>query len=490
MEFSPLLFILLSPLIGIFILLFIPENNKLLIKIIALFSAFLAFLSSIYVFISYDFSQGGIQFKQVIPWLETLKIFLSLGADGISLPLLLLTGIVIFTGVLVSWNVEHRAKEFFIFLLFMSVGVFGVFSSLNLFFFFLFYELAILPMYLLIGIWGSSLKEFTKEYGAFKLTLQLFSGSAFVLLGIFILYSKAGTLDIITLSQMKFSHEFQWILFPIFCVGFGVLAGMWPLHTWSPIGHATAPTAASMLHAGVLMKMGAYGLLRIAVNFSPEGARIWLPVVAILATLNVLYGAFIAMAQDDLKFVVGYSSVSHMGLVLLGISSLNSLGFSGAVFQMFSHGVMTAALFALVGIVYDRCHTKSIAELGGLSVAIPFVTANFVLAAFTSAALPSTSGFIAELMILLGAFQSYPVLCFIAITGSLITAGYLLRLLRRVFFGNPILKYKRITDANFAERLALCFLSFLLLLYGIFPSLLLNSIKLGITPLLLKLGGR
>ncbi len=485
MNFPFLSTIILSPFVGALIILAINPRKKLVIKLIALIASLISLVCSVIICFLYDRNQGGFQFLEKIVWIKSLGISYSLGVDGISLPMVLLTGIIIFTAVLISWEIKPRPKEFFIWLLLLVSGVFGVFSSLNLFFFFFFYELAVLPMYLLIGIWGSG----PKEYGALKLTLQLLVASVFILIGILIIYTFSGTFDLVALSRENYSLGFQRALFPLLCLGFGVLAGMWPLHTWSPIGHSTAPTAGSMLHAGVLMKLGAYGIIRVAISLFPIGAQFWVPFVAILAIINVVYGALIAMAQEDFKYVIAYSSVSHMGIVLLGLTTLNSTGLNGALFQMFSHGIMTGAFFALVGIVYERSHTRQIAEMGGFASRMPFVASIFVLAGLTSLGLPGTSGFIAEFLVFVGVFKEYPIIPIFAVLGSAITAGYVLRVARRVFFGPINSKFEHLTDAKPLEIAALTILAFVLILFGLFPSLISHLINLGIVPLITKVGG-
>ena len=369
-------------------------------------------------------------------------ITLALGVDGISALMVMLTGIVMFTGVLVSWNVTHRSKDFFILYFLLLSGVFGVFVSLDLFFLFFFYELAVLPMYLLIGVWGSSsdFRTFvrTKEYGAMKLMLYLVAGSVLIWIALMAIFAQAdlGTFNFVALHEYgELPVTFQRIFFPFLMVGFGVLAGMWPFHTWSPDGHVAAPTAVSMVHAGVLMKLGAYGILRVGMGLMPEGAETWMPLLIGLGTVNVIYGAISAMGQRDLKYVVGYSSVSHMGYVLMGLATLHYLGVSGAVLQMFSHGIMTALFFAVVGAIYDATHTRDIGVLEGMAKPMRTTTALFVIAGLTSLGLPGLSGFVAELLVFLGLFQTYPILGALAVIGAAITAVYILRLVAKVFFG-------------------------------------------------------
>ncbi|HBF33234.1 TPA: NADH-quinone oxidoreductase subunit M, partial [Candidatus Sumerlaeota bacterium] len=336
------------------------------------------------------------------PWFESLGIQYLVGVDGISICMVVLTAIIIFTGVLASWRVEHRAKEFFAWLLILVTGVFGVFLSFDLFLFFMFYELAVIPMYLLIGVWGTG----PKEYSAMKLTLMLMAGSALVLVGFLGLHhvSGMGTFDLIQLAECQFPREFQRWAFPAIFIGFGVIGALYPFHTWSPDGHSSAPTAVSMLHAGVLMKLGGYGALRIGVYLLPEGAQMWGLFFMGLTTINILYGAFGAIMQKDLKFFTAYSSVSHCGFVLFGVASLNLMGFKGAVLQMFSHGIMTGLFFGLIGMVYGRTHTRIIPQMGGLGKVMPWLATCFYIAGLASLGLPGLAGFIAETHVFLGGF--------------------------------------------------------------------------------------
>ncbi|MDP6227963.1 MAG: NADH-quinone oxidoreductase subunit M, partial [Dehalococcoidia bacterium] len=356
-----LVLIILLPSLGAVLAMFMPRDRPKEVWRFAVFVAFLSLVLSLVIFARYDYGVGGFQFERSFEWLDApLNIDFSLGIDGISAPLILLNGIVLFGGVLISQNIRHRPRDFFVLLLALSAGVYGVFAVRDLFFLFFFYELAVLPMYLLIGVWGSS-TDFgtflrTKEYGAMKLFLYLVAGSVLVWIGILAVYVEAGEAGSPTFSMPALgslaeegllSENFQNWVFPLFMVGFGVLAGLWPFHTWSPDGHVAAPTAVSMLHAGVLMKLGAYGIIRVGMVLLPEGAENWMPVLISLGTVNVLYGAVSAMSQTDLKYVIGYSSVSHMGYVLMGVATLDRIGVGGAVLQMFSHGIMTALMFLL-----------------------------------------------------------------------------------------------------------------------------------------------
>ena len=370
--------IIAAPFVAALMVLFLPKQQHVLIRLISGLGALVSLLGSLYVASVYNSQTGGLQLSEVYPLVPALGIDLRLAVDGWGVSLLILTGIIIFAGVLASFSVTDRPKEFFVLLLVLVAGVFGVFVAQDLFVFFLFYEIAVLPMYLLIGIWGSSHKitesgplRFVwkwfdiggREYAAMKLTLMLLVGSAFILVGLLALYfsSGAGTFDMSTLAKAHYPKSLQLWTFVCFWLGFGSLAGVFPFHTWSPDGHASAPTAVSMLHAGVLMKLGAFGVMRIGMMMLPEGAKFWAPVVGGVAVVNVVYGAISALSQRDLKYIIAYSSVSHMGVVMLGAATLSQAGWNGAVYQMFAHGIMTGLFFALVGHIYERAHSREVA---------------------------------------------------------------------------------------------------------------------------------
>jgi len=474
--------IILAPVLGMLIIMAIPEKQVYLTKITAVCCTVISLIAAIYAFVNYDQARGGLQFLEDIPWIQKFGITYSLGVDGISLPLVLLTAIVIFTGVFASWGLEKRVKEFFIFLLILVTGVFGVFCSRDLFFFYLFFEIAVIPMYILIGVWGST----RKEYAALKLTLYLLVGSAFALIGIIAvyLYTGLGTFDIQALTAFRnYDPSFQKFAFFLMMVGFGFLVPMWPLHTWSPDGHVAAPTAVSMLHAGVLMKLGGYGLVRAGIFLFPQGAVFWSPVIATLCIVNVVYGSLVAMHQKDLKFVVGYSSVSHMGYVLLGIAAMNTISINGAVTQMFAHGIMTALFFALVGVIYDKAHIRTIADFGGLAYQMPRVATGFVIAGLASLGLPGLNNFVAEFLIFVGAFKVYKLAAILAISGIVITAIYVLRVVQKVFFGPSNPRWEELTDVKGPQFLPVVILCGVLLLFGFFPSLLVELINNGVEPL-------
>ena len=380
-------------------------------------------------------------FMHTYTWFESLNITYSIGVDGISVAMIMLTGVIIFTGIFASWSVDFLSKEFFISLILLSSGVFGFFISLDLFTMFLFYEVAVIPMYLLIGIWGSG----PKEYSAMKLTLMLMGGSALLLVGLLGIYFNSNaeggnlTFNILEISKVHIPIEAQRFFFPMTFIGFGVLGALFPFHTWSPDGHASAPTAVSMLHAGVLMKLGGYGAFRVAMFLLPDAAHELSWIFLILTGTSVVYGAFGAIFQKDLKYINAYSSVSHCGLVLFAILMMNKTALNGAVIQMVSHGLMTALFFALIGMIYGRTHTRMINEMGGLMKVIPFLGVSYVIAGLASLGLPGLSGFVAEMTIFVGAFQHsdtfHRILTIAAASSIVITAVYILRVVGILLLG-------------------------------------------------------
>ncbi len=488
MSFPILSVIFCCPLIAVLALFLVPGERHKAIRIVSLAFTLASLALSLVLFFSYDFTRGGLQFVEHYQWLSALGINYYMAVNGINVTLVLLTGIIITAGVLASWDLTYRPKEFFILLLTLTTGVFGVFSSYNLFLFFLFYELAVLPMYLLIGIWGTG----RKEYAAMKLTLYLMAGSALIIAGILGVFfaSGAGSFDFDALMRASYDETFQIVFFPILFLGFGILAALWPFHTWSPDGHASAPTAVSMLHAGVLMKLGAYGCLFIPMTLFPAGARFWLPFVAAFALVNIVYGSLGAVAQKDLKYIVAYSSVSHMGIVLLGLASMNAVGMGGAVLQMFSHGIMTGLFFALVGMIYGRTHTRMIDEQAGLAAKIPVLSAFFVITGLCSLGLPGLSGFPAELSVFIGTFETYPVITIASITGIVITAFYVLRVVQKLFFGGFRLGSGiTLADSNRVEFLSLALMTLFILLVGLYPFYVMRVIDSGVAPIAEILGG-
>jgi NADH-quinone oxidoreductase subunit M len=502
---------LAAPFFGALVLLFLPDRARGMIRTVALASAVPPLLVSIALLLIYDGAQGGFQFIESYNVIPSLGIQFSLGVDGISLCLILLTAIIYLTAITTSWYIKQRDKEFFLFSALLVTGVFGVFLSLDLFLFFLFYELAVLPMYLLIGIWGSSMTiegrgpfgwSFKavgvglKEYGAMKLTLYLLAGSAFILIGLFMVYVEGGaalsgpTFDFRQLATVDFSSASASVIFLLFFVGFGILAGIWPFHTWSPDGHAAAPAAGSMLHAGVLMKLGAYGVLRLGFQLLPDAAAELAWLVGTVAVINILWGAMAACWQTDIKYLIAYSSVSHMGIVMLGMATLTSAGLSGSVFQMVAHGIMTALLFTLVNLIYHKTHNRDMTSMGGLAHRMPGIAAFFVIAGLSSLGLPGLAGFAAEFLVFIGAWSSaHPWWLFPGVTGALLTAVYVLRAVKMIFFGPPNAAYDDVPDAQGVEWVTLIVLAGMLILLGFFPRLILDSIQLGVGEVLAGFGG-
>ena len=485
--------IVFTPLLAALVLMVLPERSRISIRVTSIAAATVSLVLSI---VALKHFLDGDPLRETLPLIPKLGISYSLYSDGWSSVLLLLTGIILFAGCWASWTVEKRDREFYVLLLVLSTGVFGVFVCLDLFLLFLFYEIAVLPMYLLIGIWGSSkrippkgplafaMAKFDvggREYAAMKLTLMLLGGSALILVGILAMANQgAGTpeFNMEALARVHFSHSMQLWAFPLLWIGFGSLAGVWPFHTWSPDGHASAPTAVSMLHAGVLMKLGAFGVIRIGMVLLPEGAQAWAPWVGGIAALNVIYGALSAMAQTDLKYVIAYSSVSHMGVVLLGAATMNVNGWNGAVFQMFAHGIMTGMFFALVGLVYERAHSRDIPSMGGFGRAMPGVAVCFTLAGLSSLGLPGTAGFVSEFLVFLGAWESNHAAWMVpAVLGAFFTAVYVLRATRQIFWGpSKLQNFPHLSDARGTEWVALLLLGAMIVLFGVWPALALHPI--------------
>ena len=490
MQFPILSVIVFTPIITGLLILLMPGERKAEIRVAALAASLLALGLSTWAYFSYDIAAGGFQFVERYGWLPALGISYSVGIDGINAPLVLLTGIVMFTGVLISWGIDDRPREFFAFLFILATGVFGVFVAQDLFMLFFFYEIAVFPMFLLIAIWGW---KQTREYAAMKLTLYLFIGSVFSLVGALAMYFSSGlnTFDMQQLATANFSSNFQIFWFPFVFFGFAILGGIFPFHNWSPDGHVAAPTAVSMFHAGVLMKLGAFAALRVGIMLLPEGAIYWRWLILGLATVNVVYGAFIALVQTDFKYVIGFSSVSHMGLVMLGFATLTREGLLGAGIQMFSHGVMTALFFAVVGMVYDRAHTRNIPELGGFANRMPWVAVAFIVGGLVSMGMPGLSGFVAEFPIFMGVWRVMPIVAIIAAISIVITASYIIRITGRVFFGQvpEPLEHHNIGDVTALDKVALGMLSVILIALGVFPALMVPLVSSGVNLVLSLLGG-
>jgi NADH-quinone oxidoreductase subunit M len=472
--------------IGVLVLMLLPRDNARSARIVALLTAIASCVVAIV---------GAVQIQrpgEITPvvqanWIPLIGAQYYLAVDGISLVLVVLTGLAAIAGILFSWNIEKRTKEFFAFYLALIGGVYGVFMSFDALLLFVFYELTIIPKYFLIARWGST----RKEYGAMKLALYSFVGSHLVLIGLIAMWVVAKgqlghpTLNIVELAKVNFPVGFQHWMFPLLFVGFAVLAGMWPFHTWAPTGHVAAPTAGSMLLAGVVMKLGAYGCLRVAMLLFPEGMREWQWAVALLAVIGIVYGAGVALVQRDFKFVIGYSSVSHMGFVLLGLATLNTIGLDGAVLQMFSHGIIAGLLFAVVGrMVYDRTHTRDFGDLETMHIGklLPFAGITFVIAGVASMGLPGFSGFVAELQVLMGAWAVFPKTTILAGIGILVGVAYTLRAIQKAFYSDAPAKVAEghvhpLPPISLPERIGAVMLIGASLVIGLFPGLLMNWIE-------------
>ncbi|NJN36975.1 MAG: NADH-quinone oxidoreductase subunit M [Nitrospiraceae bacterium] len=561
-------------------LLFMPATNRDLVRGVAITAAAIVLALSALVFFSYNnlvgqrdalietenfYTEDNTDALQIDPslgqsagtaqyvaatkfveeynWVPSLGITYHVGMDGLTAPMILLTGMVTVAGVLISWNIQDRQREFYAFFMLLVAGVYGVFVAVDLFTLFFFYELAIFPMYLLIAGWGWVK---LREYAAMKLTLYILIGSVVALVGVLALYFTAGnyfssgvgaeifaaakqsgllsegtqpynfSLISMTLAGENGAFDIPFLgngitlarfWFPFIFIGFAILGGIFPFHNWSPDGHVAAPTAVSMIHAGVLMKLGAYAALRVGVQVMPEAATVHLPWIVFLTIINVVYGALIAFRQRDFKYVIGFSSVSHMGLVAMGWTTMNMTGMTGAGLQMFSHGAMTALFFGCVGMVYDRAHTRDIPSLGGFMKKMPWVGVAFIVGGLTSMGMPGLSGFVAEFPIFQGMWEAservslpvgdlvltnyYSIIVILAALGIVITAAYVLRVTGQVFFGEfDAKKYPDVGDIQIQDRIILLLLGVPLILLGLYPAIMAPMISTGLMPILTLLGGK
>lgn len=411
-------------------------------------------------------------FEYSYTWFKPLGINYHVGVDGISIAMILLTAFVVIAGVLISWTTEKLSKEFFFLLMLLSVGAYGFFISLDLFTLFFFLEVAVIPKFLLIGIWGSG----KKEYSAMKLALMLMGGSALVFVGLIGIYFNTHTFDILQIASTPIPVAVQKLFFPFAFVGFGIFTALFPFHTWVPDGHSSAPTAASMFLAGISMKLGGYGCLRVATFLMPDAAHAYSWIIILLATIAIIYGAFATMMQTDLKYINAYSSVSHCGFVLLGIGMLTKTSINGAVLQMVSHGLMTALFFAAIGMIYSRTHTRLVAQLGGLLKVTPFISSVFVIAGLCSLGLPGFSGFVAEMTVFMGSWENpdtwYRVATVLACASIVVTAVYILRATGKTVMGPMSNEYETLTDASWNEKLAAGILIVGIVIIGVAPFLI------------------
>lgn len=511
MSDSILLIILFAPFAGAIALIFVPNTKPLQVRSVAAGASFLCMAASFYLFYAYDPVKGGFQFIQRFEWSKELGIAFYLGVDGIGTPLVLASAILLFAGVLISWHIADRTREFYIFLLILAAATIGVFMSLDLFFLYFFYEMSVLPMYLLLGVWGSHTKGYldmtdpegqkkrdwvgfifnfganSKEYAAMKLTLFLSAGAIVALMGILLIYHFSGmhTFDILKLREAGFSGPLAWIIWLLVFFGFASIAPIWPLHSWSPVGHAAAPAATSMLHAGVLMKLGHFSIIRVAYEILPETTRELMPIAAVLCIFSIVYGGFVAYYAKDTKYVIGYSSSSHMGYVFLGMAALDYISLTGAVLYMFAHALATGMLFAMAGWVYDQTHTRDIPSLGGLVNRMPFVAGCFMVACMASIGMPGTVNFIAEVMIIVGSWKMYPFQVIVAVVGIVLTMAYLFRMMRGVFYGWMDPHYGHTQDAvTLVDRAPLLLMIVCSISFGILPGHFYDVIRSGVDPLL------
>ncbi len=499
-----LLLILLTPALATAILFAVPGRRPDLVRFVATAASTVVLVGALALAWGYgDAPVGRVAnpgtpaehvYKHTLDvnWVASLGLGFRLGVDGIGVAMVLLTAFIIFAGTVASYTVQRRVKEYYINLMALVTGVFGVFVSLDLFFYYFFYELAVIPMFLLIGIWGSTTRTVDQQYATMKLVLMLSTGAVAALVGLLWLYAKGGTFDMVALESLELSVRDQMVWFPIVFLGFASLIPLWPLHSWSPAGHAAAPAAVSMLHAGVLMKLGAFGVLRIAMTYMPDAAAFYLPWVGVLCCFNIVYGALVAISHRDLKLIIGYSSSSHMGYVLLGLASITLAGFSGAVFLMFAHGIMTALAFSLIGWFYDQTHTRMVGDLGGLMKVMPFAGTCFVIAAMASAGVPGFANFVSEMLVIIGAWQSSSlhtkIPAILAVWGLVLTGVYLLRAVKDVWYGDLSPRWRHLKDANTpVQKLPFVLLAAVLLWFGFRPQPMLDLAEDGVRPILARI---
>ena len=479
--------------------LFLTQNVKQ-VRTVAATGASLLLISALYLCYAFLGAREAdpdslMLFQSSYMWFEPLNIHFAVGVDGISVLMILLSAIIVFTGTFASWKIEPLTKEYFLWFILLSIGVFGFFISIDLFTMFMFYEVALIPMFLLIGVWGSG----NKNYAAMKLTLMLMGGSAFLLISILGIYYHAGhTMNLLEIVNNGVDADWQNALFVAAFVGFGVLGAMFPFHTWSPDGHASAPTAVSMLHAGVLMKLGGYGCFRIAIFLMPQAALELGWIFMILTGISVVYGAFAACVKTDLKYINAYSSVSHCGLVLFAILMMNQTAMTGAVLQMLSHGLMTALFFALIGMIYGRTHTRDVREMGGMMQIMPFLSVGYIIAGLASLGLPGLSGFVAEMTIFFGSFETSPIynavlgdggtfrhaFALVTTTTIVITAVYILRVVGKLLFG-PVQNeaHRKLDDAHWYERFSTVTLMIAIAILGCFPDMAVGILRDSFEPI-------
>jgi NADH-quinone oxidoreductase subunit M len=488
------------PLVGsLLILALTKEEQKGLIRGLALAASGLSFLLCLWLFWGFKNGVADVQFVEEFSWIPAFNVHYKMGVDGLSLPMIVLTGLLSLIGVGASFGIEKRVKEYFFWFLLLETGMLGLFCSLDFFLFYVFWEVTLVPMYFLIGVWGGP----KKEYAAVKFFLYTLAGSVFMLLGILALYFASGEPGARTFDLIELSHRsglftgtaFLWVFMALY-VGFAVKVPAFPFHTWLPLAHVEAPTAVSVILAGVLLKMGTYGLLRVNFMILPEAAKWFMPALIVIAFINIVWGAFCAMSQRDMKRMVAYSSVNHMGYVLLGMAALTgtnaAAGLSGAMFQMVTHGVITGSLFLLVGVIYDQAHTRNIDEFGGLGSKLPVYTGFMVVASMASLGLPGLAGFIGEFLCFMGAFgqPAYRLWVVLSVLGILVTAAFMLKLLKDVFLGGFNAKWEgHLVDMNARELATVIPLALLTVFLGVYPRVVLDAMDASVKTLIDKTTG-
>ena len=496
MDFNYLTWIIFLPAVGAILVAFIPGLSGRAIKVISAAFTFVSLVLAIVVFANFDRSlaaAGAMQFEEQLSWIPAINAFYHVGVDGLSLPLVVLTAFLGFLVVLISWKIHLRPREYFAWLLLLETSILGVFSSLDLLLFFLFWEIEVIPMYFLISIWGTG----RKEYSAMKYVVYTLFGSGLMLAGILSLYVTTGSLNMVEIAQgglaMIQSVMPAAAIFFLLLIGFAVKLPVVPLHTWLPDAHTDAPTAGSVMLAGALIKMGGYGIIRLVVSIFPQVARDYATLLVILAVISVLYGAAVTLRQTDLKRLIAYSSVSHMGFVLLGIFALGQVSLTGAALQMFSHGILTGLMFAVAGLTIHNVHERDLRKLGGLARQVPIIAVVFSIAGLGSLGLPTTSGFAAEFLVFVGSFSSsvvpgIQVYTILTVIGVVLAAGYILWMLQRAFYGPVLDQYDGVKDADIMERVYMFAFVAVTMLVGIYPAILTDVIRTGIMPVIQLLG--
>ena len=484
MDFPYLTWIIFLPVAGAILIAFMPNLSDRLIRRMAAVFTFIPLVLSIFLFFSFDRSAGAagaIQFEEKLSWIRTINAYYHLGVDGLSLPFVVLMAFLGFLVVLISWKIHLRPREYFAWLLLLEASILGVFSSLDLLLFFVFWEIEVIPMYFLISIWGTG----RKEYSAIKYVIFTLFGSAMMLAGILSLYFATGSLSMVEMRGLDI--PIAGIFFLLF-IGFAIKLPVFPFHTWLPDAHTDAPTAVSVVLAGALLKMGGYGMIRICVTIFPQVALNYAPILVAFAVVTILYGAAVTLRQTDLKRLIAYSSISHMGYVLLGVFALTQVSLTGATLQMFSHGVITGLLFAVAGLVMHNSGERNLSKLGGLARQMPVIAIVFSIAGLGALGLPTTSGFAAEFLVFLGSFTStivagIQVYTILAVLGIVVTAGYILWMLQRVFYGPVLEQFNGVVDADALEKVYMVTFIAVIMLVGIYPAILTDVIKLGVLPM-------